>query len=176
MKRKLMAIVPMLTMAMPMTVFAATDYTTSAENVTYTDAITADSTPQVQVSVSQTSTFSVKIPKTITLNGKVGETNDASYEVEVSGNIASNEVVTVAPTTTFKMKDNSGVKADIDATVTQAVQKFVNSDAKEAKHKEAADTIALGKTNGTVEVANLTAGSWAGTFNFNISLSKVTFN
>lgn len=175
---KILAAVPVVATAlMPMSAFAATNYSTSTEGVTYSNAITADApTNTVNVTVAQKSTFSVTIPKNITLLGTAGQSNAANYTVTTSGNIASNEVINVTPVTSFKMNDSKGVKKALNATVTQSVTKFVNSEAKTAKYSSVANTVALGTTTtGNVKVAGLTAGSWSGNFNFNINLETVTF-
>ena len=75
------------------------------------------------------------------------------------------------------MNDSKGVKKALNATVTQSVTKFVNAETKEKVYANTADTIAIdvanetGKTTGTIQVEDLTAGSWRGVFNFNINLS-----
>ena len=58
---------------------------------------TTDGNNRVDAYVTQTSFFSVKLPKTIILNGTHGQTNSGSYEVEVEGNLASDEVVSCTP-------------------------------------------------------------------------------
>jgi hypothetical protein len=114
----------------------------------------------------------VSIPKTIVLNGADGDENSSTYKVSVSGNIASDEVVSVTPDTSFQMSDIKGIKSSITATVTQPVTKFVDSQAKATSSlKNVADTIAMGETSGSVVVANLSSGSWTGQFNFVIKLS-----
>jgi hypothetical protein len=169
---KLMAAIPMVaTLIAPMTAFAATSYKTTSASVTnVANAITADApTNDVSVSVTQGSTFSVTIPKTIVLNGTAGAANEAQYDVKVSGNIASNETINVVPVTSFKMSDVKGVKAQLDATVTQTYTKFVDSQVTISSSVK--DTMAIGDTTGKVSVANLTSGSWTGNFNFAISLT-----
>ncbi len=188
---KFMAIMPLAaSIIAPMSAFAATGYTTSSESVNYDGGTlnadydnTADET-KVDVTVAQTSTFTVSIPKRIVLNGAVDEKNDADYTVKVSGNIASDEMIHVTPPANFLMHDDRGVKADLNTVVTQNVTKFVNAEAKPAKYASADDTILIkinndgnvGVTNGNVEVKNLTAGSWTGVFNFDIKLETVTFS
>jgi hypothetical protein len=182
---KLMATIPLVaSIFTPIAVSANTSYTTSSEKVTnITTPITADApTNEVSVSVSQASTFSVVIPKTIVLNGASGSTNKATYTVQVYGNIATNEKITVVPSsTTFEMKDSNEVKGNLTATISQSVTGFVDSVAKTKKFSSDATVLPIassssaiadnvGKTTGTVTVANLSAGSWSGKFNFAISL------
>lgn len=175
---KVLAIIPALVSVMPMSVFAATGYQDTKEGVTYENDIVADkSQNECEVLVTQTSSFSVVIPKTIILNGTVGNTNFANYNVTVKGNIASDETINVVPDTNFKMKDIKQIKDDIDANVTQVVTKFVNAETKSKVYTNAEDTIGIsvkdetGKTVGNIKVDGLTAGSWRGVFNFNINLS-----
>jgi hypothetical protein len=170
-----------------MTAFAATSYTTTNESVTnVTSAITADAdTNQVDVRVTQGSTFSVTIPKTIVLAGATNTDNQATYKVTVSGNIASNETINVVPSDsgkdaegnpTFSMSDTKRVKSDLTATIEQTVTKFVDkqvtTDTTDTAKLETQEKGDDSKTiEGTVTIANLTSGSWSGNFNFAISLS-----
>ena len=174
---KLMAAIPMVaTIIMPMTAFAATGYETSSDNVTYSDEINDDAaTNTVDVTTTQASTFSVTIPKTIILNGTKGDINQATYKVSASGNYASDEVINVVPTTSFKMKDSKGLKSELTATVSQPITKFVNAVTKDNHTTTKNDTTATKETSttGTVTVDGLTAGTWNGQFNFNISLEKI---
>lgn len=116
------------------------------------------------------STFSVVIPKTIVLGT---ESRDSDYTVKVSGDIASDKKVTVAPQDAlteieginFYMKDQAtaGVKkADVQADVTQAVVDWTSAEVCKVD----------GTTkDGNVAAPTITAGSWKGTFNFNIALA-----
>lgn len=169
---KLMAAIPMVaTMVMPMTAFAATDYETTKSDVDYTGGTFTNDEKDTatHVTVTQGSTFSVRIPKEVVLDGTANGDNSAEYTVSVSGNIASDETINVVPDATFSMKDVKGVKADIKATVAQPVTKFVDSQVS-VDGKD--DTINLGDTTGKITVENLTSGSWDGSFNFNISLTS----
>ena len=178
-KAKLITAIPMLaTMVMPMTTFAATGYTTSGANTTYSDEITSDADKNtVNVNVSQASTFKVIIPKNIVLNGTKDADNSSTYVVQVTGNVASDEVVKVIPDATFQMEDEAKMKASLTATVNQPVQKFVNSVTKEKHDATKNDTSAdvFGKdASGIVTVNDLSAGTWNGSFNFNVSLEKIS--
>ena len=70
---------------------------TQGKSTTYVDNVNRDSNNKVDVYVTQASTFNVKLPKTIILNGAYGQTNSGAYEVEVEGNLASDEVVSCTP-------------------------------------------------------------------------------
>ena len=143
--------------------------TTQDKKTVYSGEITADSTEEVKVYATQASTFSVKIPKVIILDGQAGT---AKYQVSVKGNINGEEMVSVVPTASFKMSQSG--KADITATTTQTVQNFVNTTLAEhlnESHMNGVKPDAFITTEGDVSVAGMTAGSWAGTTNFNISLT-----
>lgn len=114
------------------------------------------------------STFSVVIPKRIVLDAT---SKDSDYAVRVYGDISSDKKVTVAPQDAltdieginFYMKDQATKgtkKADVQANVTQDVVDWTSAEV-------TADT----SKNGNVEAPTITAGSWKGTFNFNIALA-----
>ncbi len=103
------------------------------------------------------SNYSVTIPKTITLAGAKGAST-ANYTVKVSGDIADNEKVIVAPTAMeFQM---TTAKGDKTATAT------IEQDKTEWAYNEFS-TQATGKIR-----APLTAGTWNGNFSFDISLDE----
>lgn len=120
----------------------------------------AGTTRNTEVLYTKASTFTVTIPKTIVL----GTNKTSDYNVNVKGDIASDKQVKVAPDASFNMKDQAAVgekKADVEATVTQAITVWSSAD--------------VCKTDGTDKAGNvsaqgLTSGSWAGTFEFNIAL------
>lgn len=181
-----------LSLLMPLHVSANTTYVTSNAQVS-TDGGTIENKDvasnsdegKCDVSVSQGSTFSVIIPKTVILNGGFGQANEASYTINVTANIASDEVLTVSPVTSFKMADVNGIKTAKDASVVQSITKFVDPETKNAKFSSSVDVKALSNgtngshpvssTDGKIIVSNLTAGSWQGSFNFNISLLSQNF-
>lgn len=99
------------------------------------------------------SRFQVTIPKNIILDGS---NFTGKYSVDVNGDFSVTEKVTVVPETSFTMH-NLGNKDPITATVSQ--------DKTEWKHNET-DINAVG----TVTANNLSAGSWNGSFSFNIGL------
>lgn len=149
-------------------VFAAT---TETQDVGQTEA-DAGTTRPTDVLYSQSSTFSVTIPKTIVLDG---ETKDSDYTVNVKGDISSDKQVSVAPQDTidsvdgvnFYMKDVSAVankKADVEATVTQDATIWSSAEV---------CVPSTGTTkDGNVAAPTISAGSWKGTFTFNIALQN----
>lgn len=167
-KNKILTAIMAGTMIMgsAMPVFAAT---TETQGVGEEEA-TAGTTRETDVLYSQSSTFSVTIPKTIVLDGA---TKDSDYTVNVKGDISSDKQVSVAPQdaidtvdgTNFYMKDVSAVankKADVEATVTQDATVWSSGEVCVAS---------TGTTkNGNVSAQSISAGSWKGTFTFNIAL------
>jgi len=118
----------------------------------------------IKVTYQQSSSYTVTIPKTITL----GTNRQATYSVKVAGDIDTNQRVYVAPVDgiadsenlDFYMKDLSGKKEDVVATVTQN-KTYWNSDDVANAYEE---------TNNSVSAPNLTAGTWEGTFQVEIRL------
>lgn len=116
------------------------------------------------------STFTVVIPKTIVLDTV---DKDSDYAVRVYGDISSDKKVTVAPQDAIASEENNNVdfhmvdqatagskKANVVATVTQDVVDWTSAEV-------TADT----SKDGNVAAPTITAGSWRGTFNFNIALA-----
>lgn len=131
----------------------------SLSDVEYATASNATQN-DVLVVASQSSTFTVTIPKRITLDGSTGT---ADYKVTVQGDITGEEVITVAPSKTFEMV-SAGKKAII-ATVTQVKEAFsVALDTMEGLLEGVV-------TTGRVEVENLTAGEWEGICTFTIKIN-----
>lgn len=123
-----------------------------------------------EVLYSQASNYSVLIPKRIVLDG---QTKDADYTVNVKGDISSDKKVSVAPQdaidsvegVNFYMVDQSTAankKDDVEATVTQ--------DATEWSSAEVCVASTGTTKNGRVAAPTITAGSWKGTFTFDIAL------
>ena len=129
-----------------------TSGTNSTLAVTTTEA--KEGTNAVNVYAQIGSSYTVTIPKTITLDGS---TKTGSYTVSVAGDIAGDEAVKVVPDASFKMSQTD--KADVTASVTQ--------------DKTAWEVSEFGTAgNGSISASRLTAGAWNGTFNFNVGLEK----
>jgi hypothetical protein len=119
-----------------------------------TQIVTSNSTQQTEVTYNQESSFEVIVPKLVDL----GSDKFTNYQVTVSGDISSDEVVKVVPEESFLMKDKSGtsnLKADVEATVTQDKTEWIFNEF-------------ATKANGNISAPNLTAGNWDGSFFFNI--------
>lgn len=118
----------------------------------------------IKVTYQQSSSYAVTIPKTIALDTK----KQAAYSVKVSGDIDANQRVYVAPVDgiadsenlDFHMKDLSGKKADVVATVTQNKTYWGSEDVANAYEE----------TQNCVSAPDLTAGTWEGTFQVEIRL------
>lgn len=153
---------------------ATTDYDPISQEAVGEDGTSRDT----EVLYSLGSTFSVMIPKTIVLDTV---DKDSDYAVRVYGDISSDKKVTVAPQDAltdiaginFYMKDQATIgtkKADVQANVTQDVVDWTSKDV--CKKDETDGTTTIGTTkNGNVAAPTITAGSWKGTFNFNIALA-----
>ncbi len=163
----------------PATDFSAADVVgsdaTQDKTSEYVDAVT-DSTATaetknatVNVYATQASTYSVKIPKTVVLNGADGS---GAYRIGVKGNIAGNQTITVAPVdkdaekegVNFSLAEQGTVsqKSNITASIEQAKTAFVQSEI------SATDWTT---TDATISAPAITAGAWTGTFDFNISIT-----
>lgn len=131
--------------------------------------ISTESSATTTVTYNDTGSFSVIIPKTITL-GVSNDSASANYSITVSGDIPSTEKVYVTPidgidTTSaidFYLKDvnTSVAKNDIVAVITQNKTSWSYDEIKNGSTK----------SDNKVEVSNISAGAWEGTFNFSISL------
>lgn len=118
----------------------------------------------IKVTYQQSSSYTVTIPKAITL----GTNKQAVYSVKVAGNIDANQRVYVAPVDgiaggenlDFYMSDLSGKKEDVVATVTQN-KTYWNSENVANAYEE---------TNNSISAPDLTAGTWEGTFQVEIRL------
>lgn len=132
---------------------------TEPQTVSKTEA-EASETRDTEVLYEKASTFTVTIPKQIVL----GETKTSDYNVNVKGDISSDKQVKVAPDAKFNMSDTGKVgtrKADVEATVTQNEIVWSSTEVCKADGTD---------KEGNVAALGLTSGSWAGTFEFSISL------
>lgn len=154
----------------------ATEVSFAGNVTTDTISMTNDASPatpqETTVTYLMSSTYSVVIPKTITLDGA---TKASDYTVKVSGDISSDKQVRVAPIDkiadaagiNFHMVDQATVgtkKANVQADVTQDVVVWTS-----------AEVCAMAGTSkgGSISAQGLTSGSWQGTFEFNIALEDV---
>ena len=127
-----------------------------------------DTSANTDVYVTQKSTFSVIAPVVAVLNGTAGEVNSGDVTYKVYGNIAADEVITVEPEASFQL-DQAG-KDDITCTI-----KGKNGTAKtEFTYADGIrnDVESALSQEYTITAENMTAGSWNGSYNTNISLEQ----
>lgn len=99
--------------------------------------------------------FSVLIPKVIVLDGIGG---NANYDITVNGAFYYNDTLTVKPATSFVMTDRNNISS-MKANILQSKQSFIRTDI----------TSSGAKAEGSIQVDRTNfAGSWTGTFNFDI--------
>ena len=136
-----------------------TEYELAVDNST---ATSETNTKSVDVYATQASTYSVKIPKTIVLDGENG---NGAYKVSVKGNISGNQTVKVIPAASFTLAEVATVdaKADITATVNQTKTAWTTSEI------TATD---WASQNGSISAPAITAGCWNGTFGFTVSIEN----
>ena len=116
--------------------------------------ITETSNQSVNVDYSQSSSFTVSIPKSITIT----DNKTAEYDISVSGDIYGDSVVSVDPSNTIVMKDSHG-KENTSAKVTQEKTIFTSSEIENSK-----------SVKGSISDDNLSAGVWSGSLKFDINL------
>ena len=123
-------------------------------------------TSEAKVYATRNSVFSVIIPKVITLDGS---TRKGDYQVAVKGDLSGNQELSVVPEDSVVLKEqNAGVdaKADVTGSITQAKTVWNQSE------MAVDEFTGTGVTVGVVSAGGITAGSWKGTFNFNINLTN----
>lgn len=118
--------------------------------------VVAAETKSCKVTYSQTSTYSVTIPENVSL----GTDKTGTYNVTVSGEIASNKKVVVAPQTSFTMSNKDNANETVTANVTQVTD------------WSASEVATNTKKTGTISAKDLTAGDWEGSFIFTIDLKN----
>ncbi len=101
------------------------------------------------------SQYKVTIPKVVVLSGN---TKDAKYFVKVEGDVAGYETVRVEPEKSFNLyaKNKDAVVANINQD--KVIWRLADFDTDAA---------------GYINAEDITAGSWTGTFNFNLNLESV---
>lgn len=125
--------------------------------------IIAEGLQNVTVLANQGSVFSITIPKKISLDNTTRGNSQSSYTIEIRGDIASDEILSVVPDKSFIMNQSGG--RTFTVSTTQNVTTAIWNEITETNPK-----IITGSLTGK----NMTSGSWVGSFNFNISLEKIT--
>jgi hypothetical protein len=188
MKRKLVAAMLSLSMvaATASPVFAASTVTNSTASIssltiekTQADG---DTTADMEVNASVASSYTVTIPKSITLAGVKGGESTGTYYIQVTGDIAGDEQITVVPTGTDTGADNKFLmkqanKTSIEATITQPISTWISDQADGLAVDGSAEgikatSVSKGvKLEGNQVKAKLTAGTWKGNITFQITNS-----
>lgn len=139
-----------------------TEYATVVEDSAATEESRSES---VAVYATQASTYCVVIPKTIILDGDTGV---GEYQVGVKGDISGSQSVSVIPVSQMTLTQQG--KEPITALISQ---KSYGSSGEE-KTQWTCSEINLSEytlQSGFIE-AELSAGSWNGTFDFTITLTN----
>ena len=126
----------------------------SIENVEYQNTNDADYSNQTNVFAELSSEYKVTIPKTIVLSGT---TKKANYYVKVEGDIAGYETIEVIPDEEVELFAKNKDSQTGIITQDKTTWKYDNFNV---------------NANGEVSAQDLTAGKWAGTFNFTINLES----
>ena len=145
--------------------------TVSDKTLTGSDIGDLPRTESIEVTYQQPSVYSVVIPKTISLDNS----KEATYSVTVKGDLSSGDKIVVEPVDAvdstpeldFLMHDQSGAtikKSDVTATITQEHTVWTTD---EAGTKVDGDCVGTSQP-GTISAPGLSAGVWAGTFNFSV--------
>lgn len=115
-----------------------------------TKDITIEGSNNVPVKCDADTTYTVKIPKTITF----GEDKSVDYTVSVTADLMADEAVSVTPDSSVVLSDTSGIKSNVTGIVTQTQTSFTTS----------------GTTEGHISVDDISAGDWSGQLSFSIKL------
>lgn len=164
----------MLTATLPITALAQSSVgSTSLETNIGEDVIQGQHTQYDEVEVNETQTqvyltvedsdLIVSLPTTVILSGIPDEQGKyiGKYSVGVAGDMSGDKIVNIEPESpTVEIKQKG--KDNKTATVEQVQTSFTTDDFKNNT-----------KTTGTVTGDKLTAGSWNGSFNFEITTVKV---
>lgn len=133
----------------------------AAETIQVTEATSQD----VEVTAEVASSFTVTIPKTVTLSSATTGTGTytSSIPVTVTGDIGTSEVITVDTEDTVELTDASNASKDpMTATVTKDKTEFNFTDLTGGQ---------VASTSHAVS-ANLIPGEWSGTLPFYINLGE----
>lgn len=110
------------------------------------------------VYATKDSVSEVLLPKTVILNGAKAKSNDGYYVAGVKGDIAGDKQINIVPDSTVAL--SAAGQNDVTAEITQDKTGFIYADGINPDSW----TLTTGKIS-----ANIAAGQWHGTFNFNNS-------
>lgn len=116
-----------------------------------------------EVYASRESTFTVKLPKVIILDGESGT---AEYTIQINGDVIDEDVISVEPNNTeIELNDVKGNRAPIKATV--------NQDKTTVSGAEISEDLGT-SIEGSITAEQLKAGAWEGKLSFNINIKRET--
>lgn len=137
----------------PVTVQAEVTYEEKDSGTNIGQSFTGSAT----VTFGQTPSFTIKIPKIITLDTDgVGK-----YTVGVKGQIPSKYTVSVIPDETIIMEEENGLLDDITADVTAGKTEWKAAELNPDTYAE--------NTENTIQMQSIDYGKFEGTLNFNVS-------
>ena len=124
----------------------------------------------IAVTAVVSSTYSITLPASLTLELTEGNTYAKDYTVGVMANLQDNEKITVIPDATFEMT-STNPDSSAEATVTQPITVWKNIVTDNATQIGANRTQYV-NTTGTISVDLVNAGSYSGSAEF--TFAKVT--
>lgn len=140
--------------------------TTQGKTTTYTDVPITETevskTSEVTVYATRGSSVQYKIPQVII--GSAG--GSASYKVGVKGDLSSRQTVSIAPPSEFQMTDGT---RSVTATISQPKTSWTYLDLDGVDDTVDDDGFTIGVGNISFSIP---AGSFSGTFNFDITVSQ----
>ena len=137
--------------------------TTQNKQTTYDDESVTDleytASPQIEVYVTKASKITYKIPQVI-----VGSSDGkAVYKIGIKGDISSTQKITITPPASFILTDGS---KNITARISQNKSSWVSGDLTSGNLEDG-----YSMTTGTITYT-VPAGSFRGTFNFNVTITN----
>lgn len=144
------------------TLIATTVPVTTQAEVTYEEQDSGTNmgqsfTGSATVTFGQTPSFTVKIPKTITLD----EEGVGKYTVGVKGEIPSKYTVSVVPDETIVVEEENNLLDSITADVTAGKTKWTATELNPDSYAE--------NEENTIQMQSIDYGKFEGTLNFNVS-------
>lgn len=147
---------------------------------------------ETEVAVQQAMSYVLQLPAFISMNGAKGEANEAEFHIGLYADIAGSSTITAVPNLTgategvtngtaytafadgsgtFPMKEDGAVKKDLVATIEIADTNWtIADDAENDVIGSFVDgTYTYKEHNGKVSVADLKAGTWRNTINFDVT-------
>ena len=134
---------------------------TVQEKTAKSEEVTDTASETAKVYATRTSSFSVIVPKTITLDGT---TKQGTYQVAVKGDLSGGQTLTVTSPDSFLLYEQgttdvkNGVVAEVYGAKTSWTCQEIQADTYDG----------TGTTTGIINADGISAGSWKGTFDLTI--------